>query len=221
MRHAHDSLVDIVGLLSRVVRSSPDIQLVGDENSLTGRIEAVHLGPPHLTVVCYESAESVERALQSKTVQLRARTGAARLEFTVAGNDVYSLGCDGEIVVPMPKQLIRFDRRAHYRGSLPSGLYVTCAVPIRGVALAAQRAHDISLGGIGLTFGPGLPAFKTGDVMRECTIHLPGFDPFTIDLEIRCLADVSAEGGVRLGCRFLGGSPAFESAVRAILAQCD
>lgn len=221
--HEHDTATEIVSLLSKVVRSRAGVLLQGGEEIVAARIDAVHLGPPHLSVTCLAAFEAVERALKSETLQLRAEAGLARLEFTVLGREVYALGSEGEISVPLPKQLIRFDRRVHYRCVLPSGLGVRCEVDHPSGSIESYEAYDISLGGVGLKLNAACLSLKVGDQVRNCRIRLPGYAPFSVGLEIRCLTTGGppSEGGVaRVGCQFLGRTLALESAIQSLMALC-
>jgi c-di-GMP-binding flagellar brake protein YcgR len=162
--------------------------------------------------------------LASDAVHFAAQFESARLEFTVAGNKLRIQGDEGLLRVELPTQLLRFDRRAHYRGKLRPDAGASCEVGADHRSVRVFAVHDISVGGIGLSFAGAPENLLVGGVLRDCLVKLPGIESFSVDLEIRCLSeDAQREDGrfLRLGCKFLNLAPSAAEAVSRFASCCD
>lgn len=121
--------------------------------------------------------------------------------------------CDYEklpaLRIPLPKSLIRLQRREHFRVQLPIARPVKCIVP---PVLEAEpdpiSAHivDISCGGVAIAETGGRLGTETGRILQGCRLLLPETDAITASLEVRNSAQIRLPNGAfqtRLGCKFI------------------
>lgn len=223
-RHKHTSISDIVTLLARVTRSHKPLSVRAGAEAFLATIESVHLLQPHLLMRCDASGQLLACALQHEALHFAANLESARLEFSAAARYLPSQDGERKIRVDLPAQLFRFDRRSHLRGKLPRDVGASCEAWNGARLLRMFAVQDISAGGVGLISSESATDFTVGKILRGCLVRLPGMDPFTVDLEVRCLReDRDADQGplLRLGCRFLDLNITAAEAVARFAAYCD
>jgi len=106
----------------------------------------------------------------------------------------------------IPGTLLRLQRREFYRMNVPTHSLTTCSFPTEMGPLKVEIS-DISLGGIGIQFNQEAPVdFPIGGIFEECTLHLPGASPFTVDLQVQNILNLELDNGRQLqqiGLEFL------------------
>jgi c-di-GMP-binding flagellar brake protein YcgR len=111
---------------------------------------------------------------------------------------------------PLPKLLLRLQRREFYRLPTPSARPIKCRIP----AASAHGPHksvdaniiDIGGGGLAVMVPPDDLPFEAGMNFQNCRIELPEVGIVVSNLHVRGTFEVTAKGGLvarRAGCQFV------------------
>ena len=112
--------------------------------------------------------------------------------------------------IPIPKSLVRLQRREHFRVPLPIARPVKCIIP----ASSAEDTEpiithivDIGCGGVAIAESSGRLGIEPGKILPACRLLLPDSDVVFTSLEVRNSAQIRLRNGAfqtRLGCKFVG-----------------
>jgi c-di-GMP-binding flagellar brake protein YcgR len=111
--------------------------------------------------------------------------------------------------IALPRNLIRLQRREHFRVQLPIAHPIKCIVPsISEDDTESVSTHiaDIGCGGVALTDPSGRLGTETGRLLPGCRMLLPETDAIVTTLEVRNSAQIRLANGAfqtRLGCKFI------------------
>ncbi len=153
-------------------------------------------------------AAANRRLLAAKKILLVASDDQVKVKLRVT--DVREVSHNGRpaLRVPMPRTLIRIQRREHYRIATPITKPLICTLPLpeRGPGVQAETiVLDISIGGVALMDNHDATGFKIGDVFENCRIGLPEAGTLVVSLEVRNAFDTPLKNGLsfrRCGCKF-------------------
>lgn len=115
------------------------------------------------------------------------------------------------LCTPIPPNLIRLQRREHYRVSTPVINPWRCAIPVpnedgQGFNTEFVVLINISAGGIGVIDEKKLLNTTIGLVYKNCRIEIPGANPIVTSLEVRNSLDQTLPNGKavrRIGFMFI------------------
>jgi flagellar brake protein len=157
------------------------------------------------------TASMNQRILAADDVEFESSLDSIRIQFS--GFHLQQCQYQGLIAfcMPIPKQLLRLQRREFYRVPTPITNPVRCNVrvqnddgqPVRNVALPLQ---NVSGGGIALLDDNRQLDDTIGRIYKNCRIDLPGGVAVTVDLQIRNSQEINRGPGKttrRLGCLFV------------------
>jgi c-di-GMP-binding flagellar brake protein YcgR len=151
---------------------------------------------------------------------LNARVLAARaLTFVSALSDVkVQFECErveetrfenaAAFAVPVPRVLLRIQRRAYFRISTPAAHPPRCIVPfedLSGARAAEVPILDISCGGVGVADQHYAFHFEPGAILENCRIALPEIGELPVTLHVVNTFSVTLDDGItciRAGCEF-------------------
>lgn len=111
--------------------------------------------------------------------------------------------------MPIPRSLIRLQRRDHFRVPLPIANPIKCIVPSTSKDDPEPiTAHimDISCGGVAIAESGGRLGTEPGRILPACRLLLPEADVVVTSLEVRNSAQIRLLNGAfqtRLGCKFI------------------
>lgn len=120
------------------------------------------------------------RLLDSDGLEISTLYDQVRVQFTSPKARAETLGDDIFFLLPMPSEILYFQRREYYR--LPTSLTnpVFCHIPV-GSETTEAIFLDISLGGGMLSLKSG-PSLNEGALYTDCRLLLPGHPPYPISL---------------------------------------
>ncbi len=169
------------------------------------------------------SEENNQAFLKSERSQFLTNVDGIRIQFSC--NQPRITKVDGEQVfaVPLPKTLLRLQRRDAFRLQLPSTKPYICRIR-RGAPDEAKLAiHDISVGGIGLlaTENPGLEPLER---LENCWIDLRDSGMLAVSLEVRHAITKESRANKTvwyIGCMFIDLSAATETTIQRFMAKAE
>lgn len=174
-------------------------------------------------------AALTDRLLRAPRLTVVTQLDHVRVQFVLERAQRIDYEGSPAFRAPLPPFLTRLQRREYYRLRIPRGRPLMCEVPIQdarapdGTRRVAMQVHDISAGGLMLYEGPDDFAPETGTELRGCAIDLPDLGHISLDLRIVHVQDGGGRGphGARLGCCFLGISPATVNLIQRYINRVE
>ena len=164
------------------------------------------------------------RALAS--VRLRAVTQHDRVRVEFASGELVKIVYQGRpaFAMPTPDQLLRLQRRAHYRLTVPVTNPPRCSVAIPEFGRADMKVVDISCGGVSLTGYPKGFRVATAMVFPDSRIELPSIGAVNVTLEVRNVFDVQIKAGIRgprSGCMFVDAQESTAALIQRYIMKVE
>lgn len=222
-RHAHASTTEIVGLLLRILRARDVVQVRSDQLTLSGRLETIDRKGNFFILNCDAPPQRIGEIAGAQTLVFSVAHEGARIEFALSGNQVRVAHGDNLLLVPLPSEVVRTDRRKHYRVALSADHPVLCVLRLENqIEPLLVEAFDLSVGGIGLTFPAEGHAIKAGEVIREVRLNLPKVATLTVTLEVCHLMEQrQALPSIRAGCAFIDLAIASQAAIHRYITLIE
>lgn len=154
-------------------------------------------------------AAANHRALAAEHVQCTTVLDHIRIQFALTGLTSVQERAHPALRAPLPKEMLRLQRREFFRLKVPLAHDVTCVLAARDLARkpvqVLTRVIDIGGGGIAVTVAPSAAELVIGGKLPECQLSLPDGDPFELTLEVRNITHQTQRNGtelLRVGLRF-------------------
>ncbi len=149
----------------------------GDDFFLTS-IVAIDDKRGCVTLECGRQQQQVQNVLKKQRLHCATTLDKVRIEFTCEGLEMAGNDSEPAFRTPLPRELLRLQRREHFRIPVPLGTPVKCTLsaidgPNPGSASVELTLHDISCGGLAVITPPSLFTPDLG-VKYNCVIALPG-----------------------------------------------
>ncbi len=190
---AFKELISTKGVVT--VRTAAD-----DRSLLTTMLDIL---PAKGIFVFDKSLDQEVNAIVENSTQLffAANPNHIRIKFTsMSPSSARYLG-ESVFAAPIPKSIYRVQRRDFFRVRTPIINPLTCQIPgENGVNL--YDLFDISIGGLGIN-DPKQQIdshLSRLDIIKNCTLHIPGFGGIKLDLEVRSI--YTKHRGVKIIQRF-------------------
>jgi len=133
----------------------------------------------------------------------------AKVQFVCHQVQVAIYAAHPAFYFPLPRQMLRLQRRDYYRLNTSSDAPLKCIIP--PATVKSPRRHeitimDISVGGIALVCKESSVNLTAGEVYPDCSIELPGIGTLIATIHVRNLFDVTSSDGAvtkHAGCEFV------------------
>ncbi|MEW5756684.1 MAG: flagellar regulator YcgR PilZN domain-containing protein [Pseudomonadota bacterium] len=129
--------------------------------------------------------------LNSGELQCATRLDRVPIEFALTSPKPSTFKEYETFAVPLPKVLVRMQRRAYYRLAIASSTHAVAKLAVRmpksnEVKTFTALITDVSLGGIGCDLPQQIDInIEPGLLFEHCALHLPEMPPIEVHLEIR------------------------------------
>jgi len=176
-----------------------------------------------LLLGCGDTPEKNDALLQSPSVSFSTFHERIRVQFKSADLELVTIDGRPHFGIPIPTELMRFQRREFFR--LPTSLTnpIKCLIPTpRGDIDAA--VVDISVGGIGILAYEQDTQVASGEVYHGCRLTMPDGGVFLVSLAVRSTYDVALKNGVlshRAGCQFINLPTSIESEIQRYIFRVE
>ncbi len=162
------------------------------------------------------------RLLASERLQLTTMEDQVRVQFDVQGGREERVEGETLFVLPLPADILYFQRREYYR--LPTSLVnpVLCHIPVGDESVEVVFL-DISLGGGMLSLKSG-PALTDGTLYTDCRLILPGSEPLPVSVTALKTFSVPLPNGQssrRACCQFYKLPRGIEDAIQRFILQVE
>lgn len=152
--------------------------------------------------------EANARMVRATDLIVATQLDHIRIQFTAIRAEATTYEGGPAFRIPLPRMLLRLQRREFYRIKVPLGQPLICELYPGGQyeRPVAIRVYDISCGGIALVEYPAALILVPGTVYPGCRIDLAEIGTVTTDIEVMHLLETTGKSGMtsrRCGCRFV------------------
>jgi c-di-GMP-binding flagellar brake protein YcgR len=216
---------EIERILREVMDDKNIVALYGDTSKqfLLSTLVAIEPDKGYLLFEQGVDASMNSQLLASKECTFATTHDQVHIQFSSAGVTAAKLGQEAVFRVPIPREILRLQRREYYRLVTSVINPVKCLINT-GAGLMESVVVDISIGGVGVLAYPELGRLKAGEVYHGCRITLPGMGEFAVGLSVCTTFEVTLKNGRlthRAGCRFIDLPPSVETAIQRYIIQVD
>lgn len=148
--------------------------------------------------------------------QIRVQFSCDRIERAV-------LASEPAFRIPMPRELLRLQRREYYRLVTSVVNPVKCMINT-GQGMLEALVVDISIGGVGILAYQEHGDLTAGETYHGCRISLPGSGEFALSLEVCTTFEITLKNGRqthRAGCQFIDLPPSVETEIQRYIIRVD
>ncbi len=202
---------------------------------MTGRMEPAGLS--FITVILEVNADSSyllldapgndsqrEQIQNGNGLSLQGSMDGARIEFRSEQAALAELEGKPAIRLTLPQRILKVQRRAYFRASIPLQKPITCSVPFPNNSVLACQVVDIGLGGIALSASANSPELKAGNTYDKCQINLHEAGNLEVCVRIQHASVAKRDGNNsvrRYGCEFVGLRSAQETMIQRYVLQLE
>lgn len=144
-----------------------------------------------------------------------------RYQFACEAAREARIGSGRAFAVPLPKSLLRLQRRDMFRLELPTAKPYVCRIRRGTPQELALPLHDISVGGVGILSTEKFE-FAALEKLENCWIDLRDTGVLAVTLEVRYVHAFENRAGKamwHMGCQFLNLSSLNETLIQRFMAR--
>ncbi len=159
----------------------------------------------------------------SREVSFNTAHDQVRVLFTTPGLTLTTLAGEPMLKAPLPKELLRFQRREYYRLPTPMTKPVKCQIEVKDKVLETT-VRDISIGGLGVLAYTEDLGLHEGETYYGCRLSLPDVGSYLVSLHIRMIYEPTEKNGIvtrRLGCQFIDLAPSVETDIQRYIIRVE
>lgn len=221
VRHAHE----IERILRGVMESKSPIALYDTKGRDFILSSIVALDPQEGSLQVEQGSSQIlnERLLGSGHATCVTTLDQVHIQFTAQDIQPARLGEEPVFRFPIPRELLRLQRREYYRLGTSVINPVRCAINTPQ-GFIDTVVVDISIGGMGILSYEGAGLLHPGDSYQGCRITLPGTGEFAISLTVRSTFDLTLKNGRvthRAGCQFIDLHPSVETEIQRYINRVE
>jgi c-di-GMP-binding flagellar brake protein YcgR len=215
-RYAVRAPVEIAALLRQAAREAVLMTVLYDTG--TDFALTTVLGVDEVCAQLYLEAPRArachERLLAAERLLVCSSQRGVRMKFVLARPRPALWAGRPALLAPLPRVLVRLQRREDYRVACPLADPLKCTIALAstgGMRRLELVVLDLSCGGLALALPCDADAFEPGMRLPDCTLALPEGATLRFALLVCGLAALPTRNGTqrwRLGCKFLDLSPA-------------
>jgi c-di-GMP-binding flagellar brake protein YcgR len=151
-----------------------------------------------------------KRALEADAIDVVAYLEKIKIEFTCEGFEKIEYEGRDAFLTSIPKTLLRFQRREHYRINAPAVPTVKCTIPLAGAQQGASESvrvevivFDIGGGGMAIIDPRSKVGFQAGALYRDCLVTLPDLGTAKVNLQVQHVSEIAEGRGQRARCAYV------------------
>lgn len=173
------SRLEITQILSAIMRRSALITASADgDGFFLTSIVAIDEENDALLIECGRQQQQIDLILKKQRLMCTTALDKVKIQFLCEGIEVAGDGREACFKMHLPREMLRLQRREHFRMGIPLSAAVKCTITALAPAQASAAkfelsVHDISCGGIAVITPPDLFTPEMG-VEYNALIALPG-----------------------------------------------
>ncbi len=205
-------------------KESFSVQFAGNSEHFLTLLLAVRPDNGGLIIDCSGSAEVNRRFSESQRNVFLARPGGIHVQFSTGqAREVTFRGAQA-FVVPLPKFIVRLQRRDVFRVVTPLANPLQYRVRHPAGRLLTLPVHDLSVAGVGLS-ASSVEGLETGLALPRCSFALPDEkQAIGVDACVRHATPIELRAGVtqwRIGLQFADLRRADEKSIQRYVVQIE
>ncbi|MSQ59813.1 MAG: hypothetical protein EXR36_09290 [Betaproteobacteria bacterium] len=184
----------------------------------------VHAEKNYLLLDAPANDKDKARIEAGKSLSLDGSMDGARIAFKSESPELTSLAGQAAIRLDLPQRVLKVQRRAYYRASIPFRRPITCSVPLLDKSVLACQVLDIWLGGIALSAPADYPELDAGKTYKACRIDLHEAGSMDVSIRIQHASAPSRDSKNsvrRYGCEFMGLRSSQETVIQRFVLQLE
>jgi len=224
-RYLVNHAAEIIRILRELMDGKNIVSIYGEngKNFLLSTIVAVEAEKGYLLLEQGVDATMNALLLNSKECIFASTHDQVHIQFSSAKIEPTMLGKEPLFRVPIPREILRLQRREYYRLVTSVINPVKCLINT-GSGLLESVVVDISIGGVGVLAYSEDGRLKAGKSFHGCRITLPGSGEFAVGLNVCTTFEITMKNGRlthRAGCQFIDLPPSVETAIQRYIIQVD
>lgn len=162
---------------------------------------------------------------RSKRIIFVSTHNQAKVQFVASGATLLTYDNAPAFLLPLPRKLLRLQRRDYYRLVTPETEALKCVIrPLPDKEHIRQEitVMDISIGGVALVCEETGVELTPGKVYKNCEIDLPGLGMISTTIEVKNTFEITDRKGKvkrRAGCVFVNPSGPTTMLLQRYVAQ--
>lgn len=184
--------------------------------ALDPKLDALYLG--------YGSDERLNaQLLDARNATFATTHDQVRVQFSCTRVERVVHGHEPAFRVPLPRELLRLQRREYYRLVTSVVNPVKCLINTEQGMLEALVV-DISIGGVGVLAYQESGELSAGETYHGCRLSLPGSGEFALSLAVCTTFEITLKNGRhthRAGCHFIDLPASVETEIQRYIIRVD
>jgi len=224
-RYLVSHAAEIVRILRELMEDKNIIALYGENEKQFLLSTLVAIEPAKGYLLFEQGVDEAMNALllNSKECTFASTHDQVHIQFSSSKIEADKLGHEAVFRVPMPREILRLQRREYYRLVTSVINPVKCQINT-STGLMDSVVVDISIGGVGVLAYPEDGRLKAGETFHGCRILLPGTGEFAVGLNVRTTFEITLKNGRvthRAGCQFIDLPPSVETAIQRYIITVE
>ena len=216
---------EIVFLLRSLIKRNERLSVLFQEGRQSFLTVLIDLSEGHdqLYFDVGGSNEINQLFLKSEQSTFTTFVDGIRVQFQVTKSHEMTLRGERVFAVPLPKSILRLQRREVFRLQLPTTKPYTCRIRRGTPEETLLPLHDISVGGIGVLSTKPLD-YQPLEKLESCWIDLHESGILNVALEVRYVNPLESRTGKalwHLGCKFIDLTPLHETLIQRFMAKIE
>lgn len=157
-------------------------------------------------------------------ITLTANLDKVKIQARFPARDLVKAADGSTLSVPLPRQILRLQRREYFRLTTPQVNELSCQLVVSQPGGTARVLNlpllDMSGNGVSLSAPPAhIDSFSPGSIFKDCRLAIPGEGILLLNLCIREVLAGDDHPGLRLGCEFHNLTLARRSQIQRYIAR--
>lgn len=184
--------------------------------AVSGKERAVYLGSG-------DDPRQNDALLNSAEVIFTSNHEHIKVQFGSRSMKLVTIDSTRAFQIPMPDEILRFQRREFYRLTTPMVNPVKCRIHA-GADVVEAAVVDISIGGVGILSYESGGQLRAGEVYHGCEISLPDTGHFLVSMKVCSTYEVVLKSGMvshRAGCQFINLPVSVETEIQRYIFRVE
>lgn len=216
---------EIQGYLNEVMTDKTLVAIYGKNGRDFVLSTLLSVGEPPGYLLLEQSGDAAMNAmlLASPHCTFATTHNQIHLQFSSDRVEADRFGKEAAFRLPMPRELLRLQRRDYYRLGTSVLNPLKCLINT-DQGLMETVVMDLSIGGVGVLSYENSGRIRAGELYQGCRLALPGTGEFALSLAVRTTFDVTLKNGRvthRAGCEFIDLPPSVETAIQRYIISVE
>ena len=217
-RYLVDNPNEILRYLIEVMEAKTLVAIYGSSGRDFVLSTLLQVDEPHGHLLLEQGADPTmnDMLLASPHCTFATTHDQVHIQFSCGRVESASFGREAAFRLPIPRELLRLQRREYYRLGTSVINPLKCLINT-STGLMETVVVDLSIGGIGVLSYQNGGRITAGELYRGCRLALPGTGEFALSLVVKTTFDVTLKNGRlthRAGCQFIDLPPSVETAIQ-------